>query len=704
VYADLWKAISAGGEWRGELCNRKKNGELYWEQAAISGLQGEDGQITHYIAVKEDITERKRAEQELARESQRSTLLLRNASDGVHILDRDGKVLEVSDSFCEMLGYSREELIGANVALWDARWSPLELKQLFDQQVDAVERSVFETRHRRRDGSVFDVEVIRQRIELDGKFVLYNSSRDITERKRTDAALRASEEKFAKAFRSSPMFISISTVADGRYIEVNEGFLRGTGHSREEVIGQTSGDIALWKNSQDRQRAIDALLKDGRLSGFEAELRKKSGELMVCEIWAEPIEIEGSPYVIWVTNDVTARKKADAAREQLALQLRESQKMEAIGTLAGGIAHDFNNLLAVILGNIALARQDVAPDSELTQSLREIEKAAQRAKGLVLQILAFSRRQAHELANQALRPPIDEAIRLLRATLPAGVELIVAVADEPIYVRCDANQIEQVLMNLCTNAWQALEGKPGRIEIRLEAVWLDAAATQGLGGLEPGNFARLTVTDNGVGMDEVTRARIFEPFFTTKEPGQGTGLGLAVVHGIVKGHNGAIEVRSAPGKGTTITVHLPVSAELADAMQAAPESAAAQGNGKRILYLDDEEAMVVLVQRMLNRLGYRTSGYLSAEEALSAVRTAPDAFDLVVTDLNMPGLSGLDVARELKRIRPDLPVVITSGYITEDVREKALQEGVRQVVYKPNTVDELCQSIHELLTGETGPG
>jgi CheY-like chemotaxis protein len=292
----------------------------------------------------------------------------------------------------------------------------------------------------------------------------------------------------------------------------------------------------------------------------------------------------------------------------------------------------------------------------------------------------------------------------LRATLPAGVELIVAVADEPIYVRCDANQIEQVLMNLCTNAWQALEGKPGRIEIRLEAVWLDAAATQGLGGLEPGNFARLTVTDNGVGMDEVTRARIFEPFFTTKEPGQGTGLGLAVVHGIVKGHNGAIEVRSAPGKGTTITVHLPVSAELADAMQAAPESAAAQGNGKRILYLDDEEAMVVLVQRMLNRLGYRTSGYLSAEEALSAVRTAPDAFDLVVTDLNMPGLSGLDVARELKRIRPDLPVVITSGYITEDVREKALQEGVRQVVYKPNTVDELCQSIHEILAGETGPG
>lgn len=701
TYADLWKTISVGGEWRGELCNRKKNGELFWEQAAISGLEGEDGQVTHYVAVKEDITERKHAEQELARESQRSTLLLRNASDGVHILDQEGNVLEASDSFCEMLGYSREDLIGANVSLWDARWSALELKDVVNQQVVAAGRSVFETRHRRRDGSVFDVEVTGQRIELDGKIVLYNSSRDITARKRMDAALRASEEKFAKAFRSSPMFITISTVADGRYIEVNEGFLRGTGNSREEVIGFTASDLALWKSPQDRQRAIDILCKDGCLDGYEAELRKKSGELMICEIWAEPIEIEDTPCIVWVTNDVTARKKAEAAREQLALQLRESQKMEAIGTLAGGIAHDFNNLLAVILGNIDLARQDVAPGTEVYQSMHEAEKAAQRAKGLVRQILSFSRKQAHEFVNQALRPPIDEAIRLLRATLPAGVELIVAVADAPLFVRCDANQIEQVLMNLCTNAWQALEGKPGRIEIRLEGVRLDAPAAQALGGLRPGDFARLAVTDNGIGMDELTQARIFEPFYTTKEPGQGTGLGLAVVHGIVKAHEGAIDLRSAPGKGTTIAVYLPLSTTPADAMQVASVAAAVQGNGKRILYLDDEEAMVVLVQRMLNRLGYRTSGYMSAQEALNAVRAAPEAFDIVVSDLNMPGLSGLDVARELRRIRPDLPVVITSGYITEEVREEALQEGVRQVVYKPNTVDELCQAIHQILTAET---
>lgn len=579
VYEELWKAIAAGGEWRGELCNRKKNGELYWEQAAISGLQGVDGQITHYVAVKEDITERKRAAQELARESHRSTLLLRNASDGVHILDPEGKVLEVSDSFCEMLGYSREELIGAHVSLWDAQWSADELKRMVSQQIDAKGRAVFETRHQRRDGSVFDVEVTGQQLELDGKTVLFNSSRNITE-----------------------------------------------------------------------------------------------------------------------------RKKAEAAREQLTTQLRESQKMEAIGTLAGGIAHDFNNLLAVILGNIALARQDVAANSEVTHSMDEIEKAAQRAKDLVRQILAFSRRQVHELVIQALRPPIEEAIRLLRATLPAGVELTVVLADEPIYVRCDANQIEQVLMNLCTNAWQALADKRGNIEIRLEGIWLDAAAAQGLGGLKPGYFGRLMVTDNGAGMDEATRARIFEPFYTTKAPGEGTGLGLAVVHGIVKTHNGAIEVRSVPGKGTTAAVYLPVSAATADAIPPVPESTLVQGNGKRILYLDDEEAMVVLVQRMLNRLGYRTSGYVSAQEALRAVRASPEAFDIVVSDLNMPGLSGLDVAGELRRIRPDLPVVITSGYITEEVRIEALQRGVRRVVYKPNTVDELCQVIHQLLTADAGQG
>jgi len=426
-------------------------------------------------------------------------------------------------------------------------------------------------------------------------------------------------------------------------------------------------------------------------------LRADGGEFPV-EATIARAKVNGTTQFTVMMRDISERKRAEETKSQLEAQLRESQKMEAIGTLAGGIAHDFNNILGAIMGNVALARKGVGADDRALVSLEEINKAGERAKRLVQQILAFSRRQPQEMVDQPLRPLVEEVVKLLRAILPAGVEIATACAAHPLYVRADATQIEQVLLNLCTNAWHAMEGRAGRIEIRLDEVVLDAAAAGSLPGLQPGRHARLGISDNGKGMDAATQARIFEPFFTTKALGHGTGLGLAVVHGIVKAHLGAITIHSALGEGATFQLYFPAVA--APHAEALPEPAApdpARGSGQHVLYVDDDEAMVFLVIRMLEGLGYRVSGYGRAEAALAAVRAHPGDFDLAVTDFNMPGLSGLEVAQELARIRADLPVVITSGYITEELSAAARAAGVRHLVYKPNTVDELSGTIQRLL-------
>jgi PAS domain S-box-containing protein len=439
-------------------------------------------------------------------------------------------------------------------------------------------------------------------------------------------------------------------------------------------------------------RTLQLWQRDYRVVVPELGVRWRSGH-------ARPKKLpDGS--ILWhgFITDITDRVAAEESRQQLEDQLNNAQKIEAIGTLAAGVAHDFNNIIGTITGNAALARQDVGPGHKALESLDEIQKASQRGRNLVQQILAFSRRQPLQLVKQPLRPLVEESVRLLRSTLPAGIELVASYGGVSAWVLADSTQIQQILLNLCTNAWQALHERSGRIEVGLEEIMLDAAAVRGLPELKPGPHVRIRISDNGRGMDAAILKRIFDPFFTTKPPGQGTGLGLAAVQGIVKTHDGAIAVESAPGRGATFLVYFPAIAAPAGDAQAAPAAPdSLRGKGQRVLYVDDDESLVFLVMRMLNRLGYRTSGFQDARLALDAVRTDPGGYDIVVTDFNMPGLSGLDVALELARIRPDLPVVITSGYITDALRTDARRAGVRELVDKPNTVGELSQAIHKIL-------
>ena len=400
--------------------------------------------------------------------------------------------------------------------------------------------------------------------------------------------------------------------------------------------------------------------------------------------------------------DLTQRFEAEAAHHVLELQLRESQKMEAVGILAGGIAHDFNNILAAILGNVVLAQQDVGEDHAASISLAQIRQAGQRARGLVQQILAFSRRQPEKPVRLVLQASIDETLALLHATLPAGANLHASLGTEPLVVLADATQLQQVVINLCTNAWQALPAKGGRIDLQLDAVQPGMDACPAIpAGLAAGSYARLRVHDNGCGMDAPTQSHIFEPFFTTKPVGSGTGLGLAVVHGIVASMGGVLSVRSAPDQGSTFEVWLPLldPTESASVVPVDPDAdlPAAQGPVKHVVCVDDDETVLLIVERWLQRQGYRVSAFSDPQVALEAFRAAPMSVDVVVTDFNMPVMSGLALAEAMTSLRPGMPIVLSSGYVTQELRRDARGAGVSEVIYKEDIFDQLGALLHRLL-------
>ncbi|MDE2417663.1 MAG: response regulator [Burkholderiales bacterium] len=396
--------------------------------------------------------------------------------------------------------------------------------------------------------------------------------------------------------------------------------------------------------------------------------------------------------------DLTTRKKAEAQRLALETQLRESQKMQAMGTMAGGIAHDFNNILSAILGNVELAKQDTSADASALTSLNEIEKAGRRARDLVRQILTFSRNEQPKRIPIQLGEVVQETVRLVKVTLPPSVELKVRVPYTSPPVLADATQVEQALLNVCTNAILSMGTDKGTVSITLGQTPLTDPLSGRL-GLAPGGYVTLSVQDTGSGMTAATMERIFEPFYTTRQVGQGTGLGLAVVHGIMQTHQGAIDVQSALGQGSQFTLYFPITEQAAFATPIEPEVfKEVQGKGKRILYVDDDQSLVFLVTRALTRKGFEVTTFTEPMEAQAALEDTSREFDLLVTDYNMPGYSGLDLLRASKRIRPNLPVALASGYVTPEIEKGAVQAGACALIYKPNDISELCETVQRLVS------
>ncbi len=669
-----------------------------WLETDKVPLRDEQGNITGFIGLAVDITERRLTEEALrSSEADFRASFLSMAVGQVQADPFTGRYLRVNPRFCLITGYSEEELLGMSfreLTHPEDRLHDSEAHQkLVRGEVAEINR---EKRYLRKDGKAVWVNISASVIRDDAGRPLRTLAvvRDITARHEAEEARRAAEAKYRGLVEQS--LVGIYIIQDDRYVYANPTYAQITGYSAEELL---AGKVLDFVYEEDRAMVAENIRK--RLTGeiesirFGIRLVRKDGTMIHVEVHGARSEYEGRPAILGTMLDITERKKIEA-------QFLQTSKMEAIGQLAGGIAHDFNNLLAAITGNTKLALEDLPADHPVRVHLAEISKAGARAVDLVRRILTFSRQEPQERKLMELRPVVQEALQLLRATLPVTMEIRSTFVPDAPPILADATQVHQVIMNLGTNAGYAMGGH-GVLELREAVIDVDANLARTSPELHYGRYVRLTVSDSGCGMSRETQARIFDPFFTTKPPGEGTGLGLSVVHGIMKAHEGAITVYSEPGKGTAFHLYFPVAAgEVAPAPDATAEPLL--GRGERLLYVDDEEPLVYLTTQVLGRLGYDVTGFVEAEAALEAFLAEPDRFDVVITDLSMPRMSGRDLAARILEVRPDLPIILATGYIRPQDTEGARKLGIRDLILKPNTVEDLGPILHRILSERRGSG
>ncbi len=524
----------------------------------------------------------------------------------------------------------------------------------------------------------------------------------IKERKQSEETLRKSEESYrilVEAVDRSGQAIVINQDRNG--VEAvcvfsNDTAVKMTGYSHEELSAVSWFDIL---HSRFRDATIQRYKK--RLHGedipdlFELSIIRKDGTEIPIEVSSTKTKHQGDRALVTIFMDISDRRRAEEEKSRLGTQLQQAQKMESIGTLAGGIAHDFNNILSPIMIHSEMIMMDLPPESPLQQSAKQIYKGGERARDLVKQILTFARLRGDERAPIKISLILKEAIKLLRSTIPTTIDIRYKIETKQDTVLADPTQINQIVMNLCTNAAYAMREKGGEIELILAKEDIGIEYAEQFTELSPGHYLRLSVRDTGSGVDLDIMDRIFEPYFTTKGPGEGTGMGLALIHGIVKSYGGDITVESEPGKGTTFHVLLPIiEAEVSPIIEPKTEI---PGGNERILFVDDERAAVDVIQSMLEKLGYKLTARTSSVEALEAFRNKPGGFDLVITDMTMPNMTGKDLAKEMMSIRPDIPIILCTGFSDQIDEKKAKAIGISAYVMKPIVMRQIANTIREVL-------
>jgi PAS domain S-box-containing protein len=673
----------------------------------VRGVPMSYGGKPHVLYIGRDITEGKLAERALRASEEQYRAIFNATTDALVLRDAEFRIVDVNTAYEAMSGRKREQVIGLRDLTLTRNSAVSAHRPDLHREAIGGRSIFFEAEGVRPDGTGFVLEVRGVPMSYGGKPHVLYMGRDATETKLAERALRASEEQYRSIFNAATDSMVLRDAAF-RIVDVNPAYEAMSGRHRAEVLGArevTMSDPALGA----RIRALHEKAIAGELVQWEARARRKSGEAFDIEVRGVPVRHQGQPHVLYVGRDITEMKRAEAERAELGEQLRQAQKMEAIGQLTGGIAHDFNNILQGILGNLVLAeeRQAELGDDRLGRYLERARQASQRARDLIQQMLTFSRGRRGERKPASLAVLTHEGLKLLRSSLPATLELRTELDDALPAVAADPVQVEQVLMNLCINARDAMDGA-GTIAVSVRAAEYGRATCASCRHRVTGRFVELAVRDTGTGIEPRVRDRMFDPFYSTKQVGKGSGMGLAMVHGIVHQHGGHVLVESEPGRGTEFRVlfEWPTGAPAARAqLPEEPAGAAAPARlAGRVLVADDETIIRDFLAEMLAGWGLQVAACADGAEARDAFAEDPQSFDAVITDQTMPRLTGLQLATLVTRMRPGIPVILCTGY-GEDLEPRALEAaGVRTLAKKPVEPQRLRALLAAALpTGNKAP-
>jgi PAS domain S-box-containing protein len=749
----VFETIMAGGQWTGEVTMRGKNGKLLNIFLRAYAVKDNNEKVIGLVGVHTDITKERQdlgvlhlqhdlgiALSGATNLKDSLTLIVDTAikiphmdSGGVYIIDQDTKALNLlyskglSPLFVDKISHYEKDseqakIISKGKPIY-AEYTHLEISKNPDKQKENLhaiaiipiqyqgeaigalniashsESSISPSTREYLEtiasqvGSAIARVIIEDKIFRQNHELLALSDRlqkEIDERIQAEKTLKEEKERFRILSEESPLGISMIG-KDGRYIYINRRFVEILGYKLEDIPTGREWFRSAFPDKKYRRHIISTWISDKNKAGVEESRPRtftvtcKDGEQKAIDF--RPTAMDGDDQLV-IYEDVTEKRRLEA-------RLQQAQKMEAIGTLAGGIAHDFNNILSPLIGYTEMLKEDLSVDSPFQTSVDEIFRASLRARDLVQQILAFSRQTEDELKPIKLQPVIKEAMKLLRSSLPKTIDIQPDIDSKCGAVIAAPTQIHQIVMNLATNAYHAMEDTGGILKITLRQVWMELEHS-GYLELLPGAYACLIVADTGIGIEKDIFDKIFDPYFTTKKIGKGTGLGLSVVHGIVKSCKGDIRIDSEPGKGTEIHVYLPILEQRIDknALEVADRI---QGGTERILLVDDEEAIVRMEQQMLDRLGYEVTTRTGSVDALEAFKANPDRYDLIITDMTMPNMTGILLSKEIKRIRPEIPIIICTGFSDQINEEKCKAMGIQGYVMKPIVGSEIADTIREVL-------
>ncbi len=675
---------------------RKKDGTPVYVRQRAKAVRDENGQVQYIEGTVEDITERKEKEEYIRYQNK----LLEYASDAIIGTDGAYRIKFWNKSAEKLYGWKAEEVLGKKIDQVVKMEIPqkrrLEIRKIAKEsgywRGEVIEYD--------RYGKKLYIEMsISDLQDKDGNLIAsVGINRDISEKIKYEEALKASEESYRGLFDSVMEAIYIQA-PDGTFLDVNEGAVKMYGYPKEYLIGKSPADVAApGKNDLEKVREQFIKALKGEPQQFEFWGKRANGEEFPKNVRLYKGKYFGQDVVIALAEDITEKKKLEEDKKNLERQVHQNQRLETIGTLAGGIAHDFNNILTPILGYAEMIKMSVKNDPKLKNKADQIIKASLRARDLIQQILTFSRQIDQQVKPVFIQHIINEATHLLRASIPSTIKLKKKIDKNCLPVMADPAQLHQVLINLCTNAYQAMEKTGGELFIGLKPVQIDQRAAKIHPGLKPGQYNQLIVSDTGEGMEPWVLERIFEPFFTTKSVGKGTGLGLSVVHGIVKNYNGEITVYSEKGRGTVFHVYLPV-ADVREINEKKQNENIPRGT-EHILIVDDEPNVLELERQMLEYFGYKTYGLSESTKVMDQLMTNPDKYQMLITDLTMPNLTGMQLAKLVRLHFPHLPIIMVTGYseeLTDDIKEKY---GIQAILMKPVVASDLATTVRQVLDSQ----